>query len=448
MRMSRLRSARLPVAVVLAAGAAPVWGPAPLSALQQEPAAGSGRISGVVTDRTTDGPVEGALMTLEGFGSEVTSAGGRFLFRDVPAGTHALEVRHLGFGARTISVEVSSALTTHLEIGLEPRAIAVEPIEVTVERRPLYLEDVGYYERLARGWGSFFDPTWVETRNVGFTRLRQFVDYLKGRVPQASCRETPVYLDGRRLLSETPRAGRVQIDLVAEMSSQDVGAVEVYATGHGIPIFALNDTTLVCGAVILWSKRWEDTAELPRITVELCEPDPTAPGRVLEGTVRDGATGVPLPGARVKAVAVAAGTEEVETIADHAGRYRFCGLPSAGPLLAWARYAREEGTPVSLAFPDTGTAVRDLEVAVSRPGELVGRVRALETGGPLRGADVVLEGTDRTARTNERGWFQIPDLPPGDYVVVVRAQGYADGRKTVTIRSGRTAEVRLALERG
>ncbi len=64
-------------------------------------------------------------------------------------------------------------------------------------------------------------------------------------------------------------------------------------------------------------------------------------------------------------------------------------------------------------------------------------------------ADIDVLTSDRTivrsARTNARGGFSIPDLAPGPYLVVVRAAGFVEERRAVRVRAGATERLDVVL---
>ena len=57
----------------------------------------TGRISGVVRDASTQGPVEGATVRVGGESAQLTDAGGRYFFQNVRVGTVLLEIRRIGY---------------------------------------------------------------------------------------------------------------------------------------------------------------------------------------------------------------------------------------------------------------------------------------------------------------------------------------------------------------
>jgi len=100
-----------------------------------------------------------------------------------------------------------------------------------------------------------------------------------------------------------------------------------------------------------------------------------------------------------------------------------------------------------LAAAGQGQRELSLVVPVARPGEVSGRVIEQGTGRSVAGADIALEGTDLKGRTDERGGFRVREVPPGDYVLVLRHVRYGEIRRAVTIESGRSVAVRIQLTR-
>lgn len=63
-------------------------------------------------------------------------------------------------------------------------------------------------------------------------------------------------------------------------------------------------------------------------------------------------------------------------------------------------------------------------------GKIAGEVKDSQTGEPIIGASVVVQGTSLGAATNIEGYFVILNVPPGQYTLVGSSVGY--NRKTVT----------------
>lgn len=431
-----------------------------LAAQEEDPGpAGRGRIVGQVVEAGTGRPVEGVEVGLPLLGrATATDRNGRFLFEGVPARMQHLRIRHIGYGQTEVEVDVPVEETVALTLRLEPSPVELEPLVVEVERelRIRSLERQGFYERRERAaGGEFFGPEYLtrwsglRVRDIltraGHARLRGGALVFNRYAPRGC--PAAVYVDGRY-------AGlRVDLPVI------EVAAVEVYKSwtdlaGAGSAWYTSQDR---CGMVLIWTWRapnpfdqidpWADPRrESEGPEVELCEPqgaEAAVVGLVLEGTVRDELTGVALPGARV--TAREAQGKEWKTKADRRGRYRFCGLPVGDLVKVRATFAGEEGRPVELG-PDPGERVeRDLAVAISEPGRVVGRVVDRRTGRALAAAEVVLEGTGRRGQTDEAGYVLLGEVNPGDYALSVRHLGYAEARDSVSVVPDRTTEVRMEL---
>jgi len=83
-------------------------------------------------------------------------------------------------------------------------------------------------------------------------------------------------------------------------------------------------------------------------------------------------------------------------------------------------------------------------VAVAQQaGRLEGRVVSGTEG--VEGVTVLVEGTGRSAITDSRGFFRISGIPAGSRVVAARRLGFEPAKVNVTVGSGATATVELAL---
>ncbi|MCG8470206.1 MAG: carboxypeptidase regulatory-like domain-containing protein [Gemmatimonadetes bacterium] len=401
------------------------------------------RLFGRVEDSRTAARIEGVLVTVESSQSTVlTDADGRFVVELDATGTDRLLMQHLAYATRSVDVSASTD-DQLLVITLDPRVLAVEDLDVQIERRPLYLESEGYYERKRRGWGAFRDPSWIAATNVGFPQAERFVEYLKTTAATSRCRITPVYLDRRRIENDG------ELSLLRDMSSDDVGAVEIYSNGHGVPLFALNDTTLSCGAVIMWSKQWEETLELlPELLIELCDPDPKQ-GPWLEGFVSDRLTDVALPGATIE-VWQRTGTDSlVQTVrSDREGRFRVCGLATKESYDLQGSYAGRSGDPLTVEASDGGRTDLNVEVRVAVAGRIRGRIRDAETRRPVGAARVTALNGRFQATADPRGEFLLPGLPPGDHRLTISSDGYEETHEIVHVTSEETSSVVIDIARG
>lgn len=447
--------------LVLALGIA--W---PATAAGQEP----GRLAGVIRAEESGAPVEGAAVRLveneEVLREAVTGPDGTFAFDGLIPGEYVLGVRRIGFAAFSMPVDVGPDGSPPVDVRLALAPVEVAPLNVDVEGRALGLVEAGFYDRLEDGWGTFFEPEWIQTRSAGFTRLTHFVANLQQRAPLSRCPTVPVYYDRRfigsadgwgtkRARSLNPAgthrsAAEPPKRLLDELSVTDLGAAELYPTAAPLPLFAFTPEAMTCGAIILWSSWTTRTGEVPQIEVRLCEHAGRVGEVALDGTVEDELTEVRLPAARIRASFAPDGEEalgevrEVEVRADSTGRFRLCDLPSGISVTLAPTYGPHPGEAIVLRA-ESGEKAR-LVVPVTVPGSVAGRVVNGSTGRGFPAVPVALVGTDFRTVSDGGGRFVLDNLPPGPNEVRAECGGFASPTLRVVISEAQQARVLLVLE--
>ena len=215
-----------------------------------------GRLLGRVVDRSTDRPVATAAVRLLGL-TEVAESDrqGRFRLTGVPAGTHELEVRRIGYAPLRHAVEVTRGLTMEVEIGLVREPVGLEPLVVSTTRSRR-LEIKGFYERKhwgeLLGLGTYYTAEDIDRRrpirishmiaDAAGIRTRGGVIY---NVRMGGC-PTNIYLDNIKI-----EGGSESIDsLVLPI---EVAGLEVYKGPASLPAeFSGSDSR--CGAIVIWTK--------------------------------------------------------------------------------------------------------------------------------------------------------------------------------------------------
>ena len=76
-----------------------------------------------------------------------------FALPDLAPGRHDVAFSHLGYRQRSETIEVQPGHATRMQVVLAVDAIALDPIEVTVDRLDRVLENAGFYRRREDGWG-------------------------------------------------------------------------------------------------------------------------------------------------------------------------------------------------------------------------------------------------------------------------------------------------------
>lgn len=78
-------------------------------------------------------------------------------------------------------------------------------------------------------------------------------------------------------------------------------------------------------------------------------------------------------------------------------------------------------------------------------GKVSGTVRDADTGQPLPGANIVLEGTALGAATNRDGEYYLPRVPAGEYTLFISYIGYKNVRIPITVMSNQTTRKDIKL---
>lgn len=206
-------------------------------------------------------PVSDAVFQLEDTDrTGVTDREGRLRIDRIPAGTYRYRLLHPGYAPVDDSLRVRADETHVVAVHLQREPIEVDPVSVTLEYRPHWLEETGFYHRQELGLGRYLTPAAVEARRAQqFTRLVQELPGVRTRrVCQPHCYQLlemtspsrlgycppSLYVDGQELRLQ-------RIPDFDQISVQDVAAVEVYRGISQTPA----EFAGKCGSVVVWTKR-------------------------------------------------------------------------------------------------------------------------------------------------------------------------------------------------
>jgi hypothetical protein len=208
---------------------------------------GTAKLAGIVRD-VGGRPVAGAQVRVLGTAGNVrTDERGAYAIANLPAGTHELEVRQLGFGTARGPVELRHDQRTRLDVQLE-RVVTLASIGV-VARRWRYPE---FEQRRKDGFGArFLDETEIKKLNLhttsdvvnalpGFRAIHErwgatrFISMRDG-----SCQ--PVVL-----VDDLPISSLTDLPTPTML-----GAIEVYQGTAGAPMSHRSP----CGTIVFWTKR-------------------------------------------------------------------------------------------------------------------------------------------------------------------------------------------------
>ena len=141
-------------------------------------AQGTGQVAGTVTNAQTGQPMSGAQVSIRGLQTgALTGEDGRYSIRGVPAGTHTLVVRLIGFGQRTRQIDVTSGQTTTADFQLREQAIEMEGIVVTGTAGGARRREIGN------------TITQISAEEIQDVPSQQVTDIMQGRISGATILE-------------------------------------------------------------------------------------------------------------------------------------------------------------------------------------------------------------------------------------------------------------------
>jgi hypothetical protein len=191
----------------------------------------------------------------------MTNENGEFTMRNLPSGSHVLMARHLGFGAETVPVDLSSHDAQRVSIKLPKFVANIDPVIVTA-RRGASLDKVGFTQRQRSGQGYYLGPDQIQA-----LRPNVLTDILR-TVPGLRINYTPqgdVVTSSRGTTSLQGGSGCVQYyvddmpwqsaepgDINNFVNGNEVVGVEVYA-GPGAPA-QYTRAMQNCTTIVLWTK--------------------------------------------------------------------------------------------------------------------------------------------------------------------------------------------------
>ena len=227
---------------------------------------GPGRLTGTVLNEAGR-PVTDAIVEVWRTGLTArTDSAGQFTIASLPVGTHALEVRRIGFAPQQIPVHLASRMPTSVSVVLEKPVRMLDAVRVSA--RTLYNRRQSEIEqRRRRGAGHFIMREELERsaasrvtdvlRRVPGVRVYpgqggDFVAFARGASTSGPCRPT-VYLDGHRLGTSE------NLDFLATVGSLE--AIEVYTGAAQAPVEYWGGG---CGAIVLWTRVQPSVPKLPK----------------------------------------------------------------------------------------------------------------------------------------------------------------------------------------
>lgn len=211
---------------------------------------------GQVVSASTGLPVEGAVVMLMGstFGA-LTDEDGNFRIPQTWAGVDSIEVRFIGYEPSHLVVDLVPNETTRVTLLLSQTVVRLADLVVEVRQTRRARNLRGFVERMGKGFGSFFTPRQIRSRNP---RLPS--DLLRGEpgvsVGRISYGRAEIFLGKGASLGCPPALyldGMYQSGMqFDDLSREDLGAVEIYKRDIETPMEFLR-TSSTCGAIVVWT---------------------------------------------------------------------------------------------------------------------------------------------------------------------------------------------------
>jgi hypothetical protein len=190
-----------------------------------------------------------------------TNADGEFTLAGLPAGTHDMEFRHVGFGPARTSVDLRGASTTNVGIVMTSTQTLAK-IDVRADKVS-HVDRQDFEKRQHEGFGKSFTEKDFKNPALGFVPILSAVPGVNVRRVPGGVSITMSRLSlGRGITECTPLFwldGRPDADGAATLSRplDEFRAIEVFprATSAPAQYVGLNQ---FCGVVLIWSKfaRW------------------------------------------------------------------------------------------------------------------------------------------------------------------------------------------------
>ncbi len=216
---------------------------------------------GVVLDSLTGAPLVGASVGVVEQGlATVADERGHFELPGISRGKFTILIRHAGYQAGTVGLELTETRPVRVDLGsiaLAPLVFRLDPIRVEAEAVNRKLQKVGFFHRRSSADGTFL--TWEDIRDQDVLNTSQ----LFRRIPGFRTLQDGSIASGRGIPSVSNAASHCQVNYYIDgvhtaAASIDVvlpaaiAGVEVYSGAATIPPSYRATGNPKCGAVLIW----------------------------------------------------------------------------------------------------------------------------------------------------------------------------------------------------
>ncbi len=233
-----------------------------LSRVDSGATTGNAAVSGTVI---LEGSPSNAGSRVELVGTNIvamTNEKGQFTMRNLPSGSHVLLARHLGFGAETVPVDLTSREAKQVTVKLPKFVATIEPVVVTA-KRAASLDKVGFTQRQKAGMGYYLGPEQIERLNPNYLTdiLRTVPGLQVSYGPQGeevTSSRGVTSLSGappcvQYYVDDSPWQSLMPGDVNQFVNGREVVGIEVY-NGPGTPPQYARPGQGECTTIVVWTK--------------------------------------------------------------------------------------------------------------------------------------------------------------------------------------------------
>ncbi|MFG6149247.1 carboxypeptidase regulatory-like domain-containing protein [Halobacillus sp. B23F22_1] len=428
------------------------------------------RITGQVVDSVTSDPISGAIVTVSDVNglpitNAVTDLNGNFLIGGLPPTTVIVSAVAAGYGSASTAVLLSPGATVSTTIALTPQpggvtgvvtsAVTSEPIsgatvQIFDETRALVVtlttDPNGLYSFTNLSGGVYR----IVVSAAGFGTALQDVTVSSNQITTAtfSLVENPGSIRGT-VINQVTGEPLLGVTVVIRQFSPTGPIIQTIATDSNGQFLVENLTPGAYTVTAFTPSFGSQSASVQvnanlttEVTLELL---PNA--GTVEGMVTSSVTGAGLSNVRVS-VFDDNGILVVTVQTDNQGRYQVEGLRPGSYTITFFHPDFQTATIGTVIIANQTSTVN--AALQPNPGRIEGQVFDAFEEVPLIGAVVQLFPSQSlipiaNAVTDDNGFYYLPGVAPGEYIITASFAGYARAAVGATAAAGQTTTANLFL---